>query len=183
MRKSIGGTSVALLVAALILVAYAGNAGAQELRAELEFLRPLMNHTWSGHYMSGGPEAQRLVHEVTWEPILEGQVLKSIKRVEAADFTMETLYYWDPSQSAVRYIGLTNRGQLVRGLVSLDEDVFVLTGEQANRDEVVNYRQTFELLDDSTLEDKFRTLGDDSRNAGHVIHYRDSGDTLEDNRK
>ncbi len=165
------------VVAVLVLsVMSAARASAEELREELTFFAPLVGTTWVGHYSNA--EVAHFVHAVRWEPVLSGRAVRATKRVEELDFSMETLCYWDAGSGQVRFLSLTNRGQLLRGSASWSDGLVELTGEQIADTGATPFMQTYRVLTNGELEDRFYLKGQGEWVEQHLIEY--APDTSDD---
>jgi hypothetical protein len=163
--KYIASSVIALPI--LLLVASVGFS--QELDEHLLMLQPLTGFTWGGHFVESSDSG--LVHVVRWEPILNGNVIRSTKEVTALNFRMETLYYWDWEKETISFLQLTSRGIFSRGTVALAENRITLLGRGIRPDGISEFKQTFEIRPDGTLQDCFYRRDDGEWVQGHQIVY------------
>jgi hypothetical protein len=151
----------------LLLVASVGFS--QELDEHLLVLQPLTDVTWVGHYVESSDSG--LVHVVRWEPILNGSGVRSTKEVTALNFRMETLYFWDWEKETIAFLRLSNRRIFSRGTVEFAENKVTLVGRGVLSNSVSEFKQTFEIQADGTLDDHFYRKDDGEWVRGHRIVY------------
>jgi hypothetical protein len=165
--------AIGVISLALICV----EAQPQELDSALQFLAPLLDQTWVGHYVDS-PEDAHLQHVVRWQAILGGKAVKKVKAVAAVDFCEVSLYYWDAEVSQVSFMSLTNRGQQTHGTVRLDDGRIVMNGDRPDGRPFV---LSFEILADGRLRDKFFNVIEGDLQQGHLIEYTpESGEEYEE---
>ncbi|UCC71378.1 MAG: hypothetical protein JSV86_13400 [Gemmatimonadota bacterium] len=159
---------------AVLLLATAPRAQAQELDANLSFLKPLLGTTWVGRYVPS--DEDDVTHVVHWEAILSGKAVRKTKRVPELNFAEENLYYWDWEENAVVFAGVTNRGQVLRGTIYKEEGLIVLRGAWTDDETSHEFALTLEVLPDGRLQDKYYNIVDGAWQQGHLIDYRREGD-------
>jgi hypothetical protein len=103
--------------------------------------------------------------------MLDDKAVKSTKVVASLNFRMETYYYWDWEKDSVSFLQLTSRGIFSRGKVNLDEGKIVLLGRGIRPNGVSEFKQTFAIRLDGTLEDYFYRKEDGRWEQGHLIEY------------
>jgi hypothetical protein len=158
------------LVGVLAAAAFA-SAGGDTLSYELKVLAPLVGHTWVGYYSDD--EDREMQHVIEWTTVLGGRAVRGSKQVEAANFEMDRLYYWDPNVSRVAFLAVTNRGQVSTGTVGTRGDTIELLGDDHTEDGLRPFRYTFHLTDEGVLEDRFFRGHEGGWQPGHLIVYRD----------
>jgi hypothetical protein len=166
MSKRLYKSLVTLFCFSLLLF---NTVNAAELSDHLSFIHQLIGKAWLGHY--DNPDDAHLNHHQRWEPILEGQAVRATKRVPEVNFTKETVYYWDPSQEAVRFLSLTSKGQVSTGSVSDENGRIVLIGSRIEASGGKEFKFSFEVLQDGTLEDRFYLKANGEWMQGHLIRY------------
>ncbi len=132
-------------------------------------LRPLIGVTWVGHFQESSDSG--LVHVVRWETTLDGNVIRSTKEVPALNFRMETLYFWDWEKETISFLQLTSRGTFSEGTVTLTEERITLIGRGIRPSGISEFKQTFEIRPNGTLEDRYYRRDDDEWASGHRIVY------------
>jgi len=157
-------------VVLIAVVALAAAASSQELAEPLAAFEPLIGTSWIGRFTSS--PAPPFDHRIAWEAILDGQVVQWTKRVEAVDFTMETFFYWDAELGAVAFTQLANNGIHGKGVVGFEDGVIALVGVAMQTWGLVEFRQTFEVMEDGTLEDRYYSRVGVDWSPEHVIVYR-----------
>jgi len=145
------------------------NADAQEPVAELAFLTPLLGPDWTGTFIPPEPD---WAHELHGETILDGHAVHLIKEVAAADFRMESLFTFDPDSARVTFVSQTNRGQLSTGTARFADGHVIVEGRNHYDTTVREFRQTFTILPDGRLEDRFYRREGEAWIQGHLIRYR-----------
>jgi len=108
---------------------------------------------------------------IEWAAILDGHVVQWSKRVDTLGFAMETFFYWDRAQEVIAFTQLTNRGIHGAGSVIIEDSVVALEGYTLQTGGKTTFRQTFQIMVDGTLEDRYYTLGDAGWVPQHVIVY------------
>ena len=159
-------TSLIVLAA---FVALAVAAVSQELVGPLAPFGPLVGTSWIGRFRSS--PAPPFDHLIEWQAILDGQAVQWTKRVEAVDFAMETYFYWDAELGAVAFAQLTSNGIHGKGVVEFEDGLIALVGVAMQTWAVVEFRQTFEILSDGTLEDRYYSRAGVDWSPEHVITY------------
>jgi len=89
---------------------------------------------------------------------------------------METFIYWDREQEALAFTQLTNRGVHAKGIIIIDDSVIALEGYTMQVGVKIGFRQTFRIMPDGTLEDRYYSWGTASWVAEHVIVYEECTD-------
>jgi hypothetical protein len=135
-------------------------------------LYPLLERTWTGHFVSEYPEEAAWEHIVRWETILEGQAVRFRKEVPEHGFRQEVTYAWSPREERFVFQALTDRGQLSVGTVWFEDGMMVLEGVNHYETPVREFRQTFRLRPDGVLEDRFYRREEERWVQGHLIEYR-----------
>jgi len=153
----------------LLVVLWPGVAPCSELSEQLSFFEPLLGETWVGHF--DDPESAEFVHVATWESALDGQAVSYHKDVEAAEFSMEALYYWDPTSTEVAFVSVTNRGQVSAGTARETDAGIELLGESRTDAGTRPFRYVLRFCADGTLEDLFFSPVGDGWTQGHLILY------------
>ncbi len=148
----------------------------QELAEPLAPFGALLGTSWVGRFTSS--PAPPFDHLIEWKAILDGRVVQWTKRVEAVDFSMETFFYWDAELGAVAFTQLTSNGVHGKGVVEFENGVVVLVGVAMQTWGLVEFRQTFEIMEDGTLEDRYYTRHGSEWSPEHVIVYRPAGDEV-----
>ena len=159
-----------------VVVALAAAALSQELAEPLAAFEPLIGTSWLGRFTS--LPAPPFDHRIEWKAILDGHVVQWAKRVEAVDFTMETFFYWDAELGAVAFTQLANNGVHGKGVVEFENGVVTLVGVARQTWGLVEFRQTFEIMEDGTLEDRYYSRCGADWCPEHVIVYRTEADEV-----
>lgn len=158
------------LIAVLLLVATPPFA--QESEKPLHIFDPFEGKVWLGHYSDS--ETSHFNHVMRCSPMLDEKAVRVVKKVPELDFIMETLCFWDPGAETIAYVSLTNRGQLSKGTVSVDEGKVVFLGVSVEKSGNRDYKMTLEVLEDGTLEDRFFLKRDGQWHQGHLIQYKET---------
>ena len=147
---------------------------ADDTEDPLSIFKPIAGKVWLGHYDDS--ETSHFNHLMKWTPILEGKAIRARKEVPELDFSMETLFYWDPGEKKIRYVSLTNRGQLSEGVVSREDGAIVMVGMSREAGGNREYKMTVKLLKDGSVEDRFFLKRDGQWHQGHLIKYSITSD-------
>ena len=165
MHRSRRASRIGLAVVMTLACAAVG----QELVGPLAPFEPLVGTSWIGRFTSS--PAPPFDHLIEWKAILGGQAVQWTKRVKAVGFAMETFFYWDAELGAVAFTQLTSNGIHGKGVVEFDDGVIALVGVAMQTWGLVEFRQTFEILSDGTLEDRYYTRVGADWSPEHVISY------------
>jgi len=161
-----------LLLALLLTFGFTTCAECQDLTSTLAAFVPLIGPSWIGDFISR--PSLSFDHFMEWSVILDGQVVQWSKRVPEIGFIRETFFYWDEDLAAVAFTQLANNGRHGKGVVEVDDSVITLVGIATSTAEVVEFRQSFQITDDGTLEDRFFSLKNGVWELEHVIIYHQS---------
>ena len=159
-----------------VVVALAAAAWSQGLAEPMAAFEPLIGTSWIGRFTSS--PAPPFDHRIEWKAILDGRVVQWTKRVEAVDFEMETYFYWDAELGAVAFTQLANNGVHGKGVVEFENGVVTLIGVAMQTLGLVEFRQTFEIMEDGTLEDRYYSRCGADWCPEHVIVYRTEADEV-----
>ncbi|MCK4411147.1 hypothetical protein KAV67_02580 [Candidatus Bipolaricaulota bacterium] len=163
-----------VLITLVATVALTVLAVSEELVEPLAAFEPLVGTSWIGRFTSS--PAPPLYHLIEWKAILDGQVVQWSKCVEALDFAMETFFYWDQELDAVAFTQLTSNGIHGKGVVEIEDGVISLVGVAMQTWGIAEFKQTFEIMADGTLEDRYYSRRGTGWSPEHVIVYRMSLD-------
>ena len=156
-----------LILFAVLLTSLA--AAATALQDTLAPLGPLVGTSWSGRFVS--TPAPPFDHEIEWDAALDGHVVRWMKRVDPIGFAMETLFYWDAEAEVIAFTQLASNGIHSRGTVASEDGRIALVGHSIRSGELAEFRQTFEIMPDGTLEDRYYRRASDRWIPEHVIVY------------
>jgi len=155
-----------VMIAALLMPL---TAAAFDLHDSLAPLAPLVGTCWIGCFVS--TPAPPFDHEIEWSAALDGHVVKWVKRVDELDFAMETVFYWDAEAEAIAFTQLASNGNHSRGTATSEDGKIALIGTSIRPSGLVEFRQTFEIMPDGTLEDRYYSRGSAGWIPEHVIVY------------
>jgi hypothetical protein len=113
-------------IALIVFVAAATVAVGGQLITPLAAFESLAGTSWIGRFTSS--PAPPFDHEIKWTVILDGQVVRWTKQVEALAFSMETFFYWDKDLDAIAFMQLGSNGIHSKGVVELDNEAITLVG-------------------------------------------------------
>jgi hypothetical protein len=139
------------------------------LDEHLSPLAQLLENTWIGKY-ADAPE-EDLDHVVRWEEILDGRAIRYTKEVPQVGFSAEGLYYWDPVDSTLAFLMLSSKGHVGEGTISTDAGMITLKGVTVYGLDSYEFRTTFEVREDGTLEDKYYRKYSTGWRQGHLIRH------------
>ncbi len=160
-------TALIVFVAAVALTVIVVS---QELVEPLAAFEPLVGTSWIGRFTSS--PAPPFDHLIEWKAILGGHVVQWSKRVEALDFAMETFFYWDKELDSVAFTQLAGNGFHSRGVVEFENGLIALVGVVMQAWGIAEFRQTFEIMPDGTLEDRYYSRAGTDWSPEHVIVYQ-----------
>jgi len=154
----------ALLVACLVLCCTA-TVSSQSLSDNLKMFEPLIGKEWVG-------ELDGLEMISNYKIILNGQAVRRVSAAPELDYSSEMVVFWEPQKKAVAFHEVTSRGHLTRGTVSNEEDLIVLTGSLVRPQDIIEFRNTFELTSDGTLIDTYYVSENDEWEERHLVESR-----------
>ena len=155
-----------LLIATLLTSVAAASANLHDTLAPLGCL---VGSSWTGRFLS--TPAPPFDHEIEWSAALGGHVVKWLKWVDELEFAMETAFYWDAAVETIAFTQLASNGIHSRGTVEAEGGKIALVGFSIRPSGAVEFRQTFEIMPDGTLEDRYYSRGSDGWIPEHVIVY------------
>ena len=155
-----------LLIATLLTSVAAASA---DLHDTLDPLASLVGTSWIGRFVS--TPAPPFDHEIEWSAALGGHVVKWLKWVDELEFAMETVFYWDAAVETIAFTQLASNGNHSTGTATFEDGRLTLTGLSMRPSELVEFRQTFEMMPDGTLEDRYYSRGSNGWIPEHVIVY------------
>jgi len=157
-------------VSLVLLASLAGVTGATAQQPELEeglrSLEPLIGTTWRGR-VEQRRDAERM--DLVWERVLDGKAVRLTRQVPAVGLVAEVLYFWDRERNALAFLGVSSRGVVQRGVVTVESGVIVHLGTQIGPETRTEYKQTLELLPDGRLRDVFYALTPSGWRQRHLI--------------
>ena len=156
-------------IAPMIVLLIAACVAAQAPIDEMAIFQPLLGSAWVGRFRD--PSAPQVDHVIEWSTILDGQVVRWSKRVDALGFEMETTFYWDRELATVRFIQFASNSVHAQGTARTEKGALVLLGVSEQPSGSFEFRQTFEILADGTLEDRYFRRAGDAWAPQHVIAY------------
>jgi len=157
------------LIAMIVVAWMALVSMAQELVDELAMFEPLVGTAWSRRFQDHWVTQSE--HVIEWEATVGGQVVRWSKRVEELGFSMETFFYWDSAAGRVAFVQFASNGNHGEGVVETEGRVLVLIGTSKRGSTSMEFKQTFEIVEDGTLEDRYFSRAGDGWAAEHVIVY------------
>lgn len=158
-----------LSVMAVMLLAAPPLFAQESQQDPIDIFQKFSGKVWLGHYVDS--ETSHVNHVLRCSPILEGKAVRIVKKVPELNFMMETLCFWNPGEKTIDYVSLTNRGQLSKGRVSIDEGRVVFVGVSVEAGGNRDYKITMEARGDGSLEDRFFLKRDGQWHQGHLIQY------------
>ncbi len=157
-------------VVLLMLFFFCGsNVSGEEASDPLGFLSDLTGRVWLGHYSN--PEDAHYNHVVRWSAALDGKAVRVEKKVSELNFEMETIFFWDPEIEKISFVSLTNRGQVSRGTAAKEDGTLVLLGASKAEGDSRDFKMSYCLMPDGTLEDRFFIKKGEEWQQRHLIRY------------
>jgi hypothetical protein len=157
------------IVLALFVVAL--SLRGQDLAENLKILKPLANTAWQGK-MKALDGKTELVSEIEWRVIQDGQAVRFMNATKALNSTSEGLIYWDPDKKAVAFIEVSNKGNILHGLVTAENGNVIMSGTLVFPNMTVEFRDVFEITSDGRLLDKYFRLDKGQWLPGHTKEFR-----------
>jgi len=166
---------VASFLAVFSILGSAVIASAQPPIDELAIFETFVDTAWTGRFQD--VRAPQVDHVIEWSAILDGQAVRWSKRVDALGFSMETTFYWDRERAAVAFVQLGNNGVHGHGTAWLEDNLLVVVGVSRQASGSVAFRQTFEILADGSLEDRYYRKSQEVWAPQHVVVYHRSSES------
>ena len=157
-------------VVLLMLFSFFGsNASGEEAGDPLGFLSDITGRVWLGHYSNA--EDAHYNHAVRWSAELDGKAVRVEKKVSELNFMMETVFFWDPEIQKISFVSLTNRGQVSRGTAVEEDGKLVLLGVSKAEGDSRDFKMSYCLMPDGSLEDRFFIKKGEEWQQRHLIRY------------
>lgn len=164
------GTGLRWIVVAVAFLSLVSTfVSSSELDKKLRFLQPLLGTDWVGGY--AGEDESGLKITLTFEPILDGTVIKYAREAKGADFTGVTHFFWNPSLGEVRFLSLNNRGIVGEGTVAADGVEIVIQGKSHHPGGSVEFKTILSIEETGTLRDVFLRKKDGEWVQGHIQEF------------
>jgi hypothetical protein len=160
------------LIPALLFVFHL-YSGEQTHAEKLGILEPLVGKTWVGEMKSpDGKTVSRI--SLRYESLWNGAAVKvSRSNPERKSFS-EGYYYWDNEGEKIGFFSVNNIGGPVKADVSTEDGKVCLKGSVTINGKTFDFKNTFELLSDGKMIDRWYQNASGTWNAGHVIEFVES---------
>jgi len=135
-----------------ILLSFSSIYG-QELDEHLRLLAPLANKKWEGEMPRFGEGTKR---EVMWNVIWNRKAIKQTTEVKMLNSISETYFYWDSDKQEIGVFSITSNGNFFHGYITF-------------LNEMLEFRNTFELNEKGKLVDKWFTFRSGEWKLGHTF--------------
>jgi len=168
---------VSVAVVAMAVVTLTALCAAQTPIDELTIFEPFVGTSWIGRFQDR--TVIQADHLIDWTTLLDGQAVRWSKRVEELGFTMETTFSWDREREAIAFTQLASNGNHGEGTAAAEGCLLVLVGVSRQASGALEFRQTFEIMDDGALEDRYYRRAGDGWSPSHVIVYHRLQETEE----
>jgi len=161
-----------LLIVAIILIASAGLATAQEELAEpLKAFKPYIGKIWKGEFANSTPE--KPIFDVSrWERALNGQAIRILHSVNNGEYGGETIIFWDKQKASLVFYYFTTAGFFTTGPMKLEDGKMIsheyVTG---NQDGITEVKSIGETTADGKLLSTSQYLQNGKWVKGHEVTY------------
>jgi hypothetical protein len=170
------GLCVAGLLAASVLTPAALHT--REIDPRLEALRPLLVKTWQGTLKSPDGKSESLVVK-KFDLLEKGRVIKLTETNRDLDSFGEGFIYWDDASRSIRLFFVQDSGVVLDGTVDVERNVITFHGTMSwparspNLDvkQSYDFRNTLELLSDTSMRDSWFQNAFGPWRPGHVIDF------------
>jgi len=161
-----------LLIPALLFVFHLYSGG--QARAEkLGILEPLVGKTWVGELRSPDGKTASQV-SLRYESLWNGAAVRvSRSNPERKSFS-EGYFYWDNEGGGIGFFSVNSLGGPVKADVSTEDGKVCLTGSVTINGKTFDFKNTFELLPNGKMVDRWYQNASGTWNAGHVIEFVES---------
>jgi len=171
----IGAPGFALIVFLALQVPLPG----QTIDPRLASLEPLLNKDWRGLMKAPDGSAEWEV-VCTYRPVLDGKAVKVARTSAAQNSFEEGIIYWDDPAGKIAFFSIHNSAVFSSGFVSVDKDLIVFEGRmtlpapppKADIRQSFDFRNTFELVSESEMVDRWFQNAFGPWRPGHVISFR-----------
>ncbi len=152
----------------VLAAAVSFSAAGGELNEHLSGFKPMLAERWVGHY---SPDSEGMTHIVSWQPMLGGQAVRFAKNVPEIGFSMETWFFWNPTNERVELFSLTSKGHVTQGTVAFPSGTVEIHLWETGPIETPQTRLIFRVDQDGKLYDEFFRRTNDGWHRGHLVIY------------
>ena len=176
-HRELREAGVTALCVAFMLVSAALHA--QELDPRMGALKPLLGKTWQGTLKS--PDGTRDLEVVrTFELLEKGRVIRLTKTSPDLGTSGEGFVYWDDVTGSMRLFFVETNGVFLSGTVGVEKNVITVQGTitwpekppDSRAGQRYDFRNTFELLSDTSMRDRWYQNAFGPWRPGHVIDFK-----------
>jgi hypothetical protein len=168
------------LVLALVVLTGLSQAG-PGLDPKLAPLEPLLHKDWRG--MLKAPDGSAAWETACrFEPVWAGKVIKYTRTTPERDSVEEGYIYWDDPAQMLAFFSIQSGGVFSTGFVSIDQKLITIRGRMTwpapppnpGVKQSYDFRNTFELLSESEMVDRWFQNAFGPWRPGHVITFREA---------
>jgi len=156
-------------------ISFNGNLISQELNQNLQILKPLLNKTWEGKLKAPDGSAEFSVIR-TFELMGKGNIIKCTSTNHDLGGYGEGYFYWDDIEKKIAFFFIESSGVFEKGYVTVEDNIITIEGKMTWPTQVnpqvkqsYNFKNTFEIISDTLMIDRWFMDAFGPWRAGHVI--------------
>lgn len=155
----------------IVIICYSISTYAQSLSEKLKILEPLAGKKWTGMLKSpDGKNSWKTTHE--FSVIWDGKVVKYKGATPEIKSYSEGFYVWDELQGKIVVFISSSNGVYSSGYISVEGNIFTITGVINFPERKFDFKNTFELTPDGKLIDKWFQNAFGPWRPGHVVELK-----------
>jgi len=136
----------------------------QELDENLKLLKPFIHKEWEAKEPRFGEDSKiERRHEI----IEDGKAIKRTDIFKVIAATSVYIFYWDFEKQEIGVFGIHNNGNFVHGHAKEEEGKILIYGYGSFPDKKLEFRNTYEFMEDGTFLDKYYRFEDNEWKSGH----------------
>ena len=165
-------------LALLALWAFPYGLSAQTLDPNLASLEPFLGKTWVGVMKApdGSPEREVICE---YRALWNGKAVRSTRTIKFLQSFEEGTLYWDDRAKKIAFFTIHSTGVFSSGFLTLDKGTMTYEGKmtwpsplEREAKQSFDFRNTFELVTESEMVDKWYQNAFGPWTPGHVISFK-----------
>ena len=159
------------VISILILIISFLHSGmlAQSVNENLKILEPLLKQ-WEGELKSpDGSESWQTYYKFTL--LWDGNAIKFTGSTPGKNANSEGYYYWDRQEKKIAVMIINEKGIYQKGFVTLEEGFITIKGTISFPERTFEYKNTFEIISEGKMIDRWYQNAFGPWMAGHVIEF------------
>lgn len=140
----------------------------QEMDETLKLLEPFTNKIWLSE-MQGLRGEGTISSQKEWEVVWQGKAIKYTSQTEKLNVYTDGYLYWDFDKQEIAVFTLNNKGKFIQGHIIEEAGKLLMYGYITLPDRKLEFRNTFEFLDDGKILDTWYRFEDGEWKTGHSV--------------